>query len=137
MHLIENNFEKKLLLDLPPHARDIAEEFLSEKSLGDLMRLIEVNTPDSYILNAKKVPELYWQDILKAALLAKTTYFFPNEKLSREEMLFLIKVICLSLDIPRQDIALKDIIELAKREEMYVLSGWLNELSDLLIKTTG
>jgi len=134
MHLLENSYEKKLLLELPPHARDIAENFLATKSLGNLLQLIERNSPDELLLAKKKVPIQYWIDILKAAALAKTTYFLPNEKLSREELLFLIKSACLSVDIPTQDIVLRDVIEFAKLQEMNTLHQWLKSISSLLVK---
>lgn len=134
MHLLENSFERKLLNDLPPNARDIAEEFLATKSLGDLLLLLKKDTPDTKTLEEKKVREHFWLPIIKAAILAKTTYLLPNQQLTREEILFLIKAICLSIDYPSQEIVLKDMIEYAKKKEMTTLNLWLSQFSKLLVE---
>lgn len=128
MHLIENEFEQKLLHELPPHARDIGLDLLSTKSLGELLLMLGENSADKELLSVKKVPANLWEPILRATLLAKATYFLPNPKLSQEEVLFLIKAACMSAGYPLTGYSLADIIELSE-EQMPVFHRWLLQLT--------
>ncbi|MDG4813593.1 hypothetical protein P8629_11290 [Hydrogenovibrio sp. 3SP14C1] len=128
MHLIENEFEQKLLHELPPHARDIGVDLLSTRSLGDLLLMLDENQVDKELLSVKKVPSNLWEPILRAALLAKTTYFLPDSELSQEEVLFLIKAACMSAGYPLTDYSLANIIELTE-EDMPVFHRWLLQLT--------
>lgn len=128
MHLIENEFEQKLLHELPPHARDIALDLLSTKSLGELLLMLDEGNTDKELLSIKKVPLSLWEPILRATLLAKATYFLPNPELSKEEVLFLIKTACMSAGYPLTDYSLAEIIELSE-EGMPVFHRWLLQLT--------
>lgn len=128
MHLIENEFEQKLLHELPPHARDIGLDLVSTRSLGELLVMLGENQVDKELLSVKRVPSSLWEPILRAALLAKTTYFLPNPELSREEILFLIKAACMSAGYPLSEYSLADLIELTE-DEMPVFHRWLLQLT--------
>ncbi|QBZ82070.1 hypothetical protein GHNINEIG_00094 [Hydrogenovibrio crunogenus] len=128
MHLIENEFEQKLLHELPPHARDIGLDLVSTRSLGELLVMLDENQVDKELLSVKKVPASLWEPILRAALLAKTTYFLPNSELSQEEILFLIKAACMSSGYPLPEHSLAEIIELTE-EDMPVFHRWLLQLT--------
>lgn len=134
MNLLENNFEQKLLLELPPHARDVAHDLLTTESLGGLLSLREKNEPDKARLKSKNVPENLWLSILNAAILAKSTYFLPNPKFSQEEILFLIKAACSSINYPIKQATLMDLIEYTRQQDMETLYQWLKDFSKLLIK---
>jgi len=131
MHLIENKYETAALLKLPPNARDIAEELLTKTALNELLIMWQSKEPNINLLTHHKVPASLWSEVIDATLLAKTTYFLPNEKLSKEEILYLIKVACHSINKPLNAYTIKDVIELS-REEYPVLSQWLTDFAKLL-----
>ncbi|WP_321325257.1 hypothetical protein [Thiomicrorhabdus sp.] len=131
MHLIENKYETAALLKLPPHARDIAEQLLTKTPLNELLILWQEKEPNLNLLAHHKVPVALWGEIIDATLLAKTTYFLPNEKLSKEEILYLIKAACHSINKPLSAYTIKDVIELSQ-EEYPVLSQWLADFAKLL-----
>jgi hypothetical protein len=128
MPLIENEFEQALLHELPPHARDIAQDFMGTYSLGELLEALQTNEPDKELLQRKKVPSSYWEPILKATLLAKCTYFIPNSEFRQEERLFLIKAACMSAGYPLSSYRLADVLEIT-HHEMPVLNQWLKRLT--------
>ncbi|KUJ74264.1 hypothetical protein AVO42_02275 [Thiomicrospira sp. XS5] len=128
MPLIENEFEQALLQELPPHARDIALDFMGTYSLGELLEALQANEPDKELLQRKKVPSSYWEPILKATLLAKCTYFIPNPEFRQEERLFLIKVACMSAGFPLSTFSLVEILEIS-HQKMPVLNQWLKRLT--------
>ncbi len=129
MPLIENQFEQTLLQELPPHARDIALDFMGTYSLGELLMALQTNEPDKELLQRKKVPSSYWEPILKATLLAKCTYFIPNPEFRQEERLFLIKAACMSADYPLSSFSLAEVIEIS-HQKMPVLHQWLKRLTE-------
>jgi hypothetical protein len=90
MQLIENNYENASLLKLPPNARDIAEHLLTLKPLHELLMMWQENSPDLELLSEHRVANQHWEAILKAALLAKITYFFENTNFSEDEVLYFI-----------------------------------------------
>ncbi|WP_024850090.1 hypothetical protein [Hydrogenovibrio kuenenii] len=134
MELLENDYEQKLLMDLPPNARDLAQELLSTRSLGELLSLRESANADKDLLASKHVSERYWSDLINAAILAKSTYFLPNPKFSQDEIYFLIRAASSTINYPIKQSALKDLINFAKTKEMPVLAKWLEQFSDLLLQ---
>lgn len=134
MELLESDYEQKLLLELPPHARDLASELLSTRSLGELLSLREQQEPDKALLATKRVPERNWYELMNAAVLAKTTYFLPNPKFSQEEIYYLIKVASTCIHYPLKQGNLKDLIEFSETQDMPVLTNWLRNFSKLLLK---
>lgn len=124
MPLIENIYENAALLKLPPNARDMAEHLLSVTPLSHLLLMLEQNTPDQALLYEHKVPESAWQDSVKAALLAKTTYFLLNEKFNKEELLYLIKTACLSVNRPLNVYSIKEVMDMS-RTDYPILVQWL------------
>lgn len=132
MQLTENRYENKLLLDLPPNARDIAEEFLSETNLTELLRMQAENEPDMDLLKQHHVSAKLWQNILQATLLAKTTYFLPSPTLEQQELLYLVKVACKNAGFSLTKTPLPEIIEKTSFE-MPVLHDWLKNMAQLLI----
>lgn len=134
MSLTENTYEKKLLLDLPPKARDIALDLFSRSSLTDLLSLIFSNRVNSKLLAENQLPEYYWVAILKAATLAKVTYFLPNKQYQKNEILYLLKVSCLCIDYNATPITFIGVLEATKQEDMPELTRWLEQLSGLLIE---
>jgi len=131
MHLIENNYEKTALLQLAPHARDVAEQILTVTPLNELLQLWLSKEPDTTLLTLHKVPIGMWSEIVDAALLAKVTYFLPNERFDKEEVLYLIKIACLSINKPLSAFTIKEVIELTK-EDYPVFSHWLTDFAFLL-----
>ena len=124
MHLIENKYETAGLLNLPPHARDIAEHLLTVTPLSDLLVLWQAKEPNRELLRLHKVPESFWNEILDATLLAKTTYFLPNEKFTKEEITYLMKAACESIQLPLNAYSVKDVIKMSK-EDYPVFNEWL------------
>lgn len=134
MELLENDYEQKLLMDLPPNARDLAQELLSTRSLGELLSLRESAEIDKDLLASKRVSERYWSDLINAAILAKSTYFLPNPKFSQDEIYFLIRTASSTINYPIKQSALKDLIEFTKTKEMLVFANWLEQFSELLLQ---
>lgn len=131
MQLIENDYENALLLKLPPNARDIAEHFLTFKPLHELLTMWQENTPDLELLTEHRVTNQYWEAILKATLLAKTTYFFENPNFSEDEILYLLKIACASADLPLKAYSLAEVMDLSK-DEMPIFHNWLKHFTQLL-----
>ena len=132
MSLTENTYEQKLLLDLPPKARDEALRLFSNTDLGDLLLMIHDPKPDTSQLTDQGVPASYWIPVLKAAILAKITYFLPRGHFNKAEILYLLKIVCLCIDYPSSKITFIGVIEEVK-DDMPVLQEWLTQLSKLLI----
>lgn len=125
MHLIENKYETAGLLLLPPHARDVAEELLTTTPLNELLAMQENPEPNNSLLQTYNVPETFWVEILNAAILAKTTYFILNPDFTKEEILYLMKAACRSIDRPLNVYPVREVIEMS-REEYPVFSEWLS-----------
>lgn len=133
MNLTENKYENKLLLDLPPNARDIAIFLFMHMTLSDLLLDLQNNKPDKQLLKKHRVLTYYWQAILKAAVLAKITYFLPKGNYSKEEVLFMLKVVSICVDYPAKNISFPALTSHIK-EDMPTLHSWLTKLSKLLQK---
>jgi len=131
MQLLENRYEKALLLQLPPKARDIAENWLAQKPLNELLELSQKNKPNTELLEAYDVPDEYWQPIINATVLAKTTYFLANSNFSQEEILYLIKSATASAGMPLGEYTLGEVIKLSKAD-LPILNLWLMEFAQLL-----
>ena len=134
MQLIENNYENALLLKLPPNARDIAEHLLTLKPLHELLIMWQESTPDIELLSEHRVASHHWEAIIKATLLAKTTYFFENPNFSKDEILYLLKIACASADLPLKAYNLAEVMDLSK-DEMPIFHQWLKRFAELLKKT--
>ena len=139
MQLLENKYEKAGLLLLPPNARDVAEHLLTVMPLEKLLQMQQENQPDINLLKDFNVPKTLWLDILNATLLAKSTYFIINPKLCTEEIMYLMKVACNSIDRPLNIYSIKEVIEMS-RDDYPIFTEWLAELGRLLkskaLKTT-
>ena len=131
MQLLENTYEKTLLLQLSPRARDLAEELLNALSLAELLSMWQKNIPDEALLNEHQVPNTEWYAILNATILAKTTYFLANPRFTKAETLYLIKAACASAGFPLTKHALKEVTQLSQ-PNFPVLHEWLLEFSLLL-----
>jgi hypothetical protein len=131
MQLIENKYETALLMKLPPNARDIAEHLLTVKPLDVLLTMWLQNEPDLNLLSQHHVTSLLWEDILKATILAKITYFFENPNFSEEEILYLLKAACASAGYPLKAYSLAEVIEMSENE-MPIFHQWLLQFSHLL-----
>jgi len=131
MQLIENDYEQKLMQALPPHARDIAEDLLNATSLKSLISMLAANTPDKTILSPKNVPNSLWIPILKTALLAKCTYFLPNNQFNSKEVMFLMKTACRSAGYPLEEYPLRDVLALTKKD-MPIFHHWLIQFTQCL-----
>ncbi|MPQ77181.1 hypothetical protein [Hydrogenovibrio sp. JE_KL2] len=134
MELLENDYEQTLLQALPPNARDLALELLSTYSLGQILALREKTEPDKELLATKHVSDRYWLPLINAAILAKSTYFLPNPKFSQDEIFYLIKAACSSINYPIKQATLKELMEFTQAKEMHVLSKWLQDFSELLLQ---
>lgn len=135
MQLFENRYENALLLKLPPKARDLAENLLALKPLNELLELSQKNKPDTELLATHGVPHEYWQPILNATILAKTTSFLANSNFNQEEVLYLIKAATASAGMPLNKYTLRDVIELSKAD-LPILNLWLKEFAKLLKKAS-
>ncbi|WP_040727017.1 hypothetical protein [Thiomicrorhabdus sp. Kp2] len=124
MHLIENKYETAGLLKLPPHARDIGEYLLTIIPLNELLILWQAKQPNRELLHFYKVPEVYWDEIIDATLLAKTTYFLPNDNFTKEELLYLMKAACESIHLPLNAYSVKEVIKMSQ-DEYPIFSEWL------------
>ena len=131
MHLIENKYETAGLLKLPPHARDVGEHLLTITPFNELLSLWQAKQPDKELLHLYKVPEAYWNEILDATLLAKTTYFLPNDHFTKEELLYLMKAACESIHLPLSLYSVKEVIKMCE-DEYPVLSEWLTLFAERL-----
>lgn len=131
--MIENDYEDKKLLDLPPNARDIALDFLGTRSLGQLLRMLHQNDPNMKILSEKHVAKNLWKPILEATILAKTTYFIPNPSFDQEQMSFLLKSACLAAGYPLSVYSLAEVLQIT-RKEMPIFHEWLSDFAEELIR---
>lgn len=131
MQLLENKYEKTLLLQLSPKARDVAEGLLNSLSLAELLSMWQKNIPDETLLNEHQVPNKEWYAILNATILAKTTYFLANPRFTKAEILYLIKAACGSAGLSLTKHSLKEAIQLSQ-SNFPVLHEWLLEFSLLL-----
>jgi len=124
MQLLENRYEKALLLQLPPKARDVAETLLNTLPLAEILSIWQQNTPDKILLNEYQVPHKEWYAILNATVLAKSTYFLANSQFTNAEALYLIKAACGSAGLSLTKHALKEVIQLSQFD-FPVLHEWL------------
>lgn len=131
MQLLENRYEKTLLLQLPPKSRDVAETLLNHYSLAELLSMWQKNIPDEALLNEHQAPHEEWYAILNATILAKTTYFLANSHFTKAEILYLIKAACGSAGLSLTKHSLKEAIQLSQ-SNFPVLHEWLLEFSLLL-----
>lgn len=134
MALHQNNYERFSLQELPPHARDIAEYLFNSRPLVYFFEQQKIPEPDTYLLDARKVPHSMWPEIIHAALLAKLSFFEPNPNLTREQILFLIQSACTLIGMPLTQYSLEDVIR-QNKERMPKLSSWLIAQAQLLHKT--
>jgi hypothetical protein len=131
MNLTENKYEEKLLLDLPPNARDVALSLFMHIPLNELLLDLQKNKPNEQLLIRHKVSTKYWLAILKAAILAKITYFLPKGNYTKEEILFMLKIVSICIDYPVKNISFPDLTSHVGKE-MPTLNTWLTKLSTLL-----
>ena len=131
MQLFENRYEKTLLLQLSPKARDVAEALLNTKSLAELLSIWQQNTIDEALLEEYQATNEHCYPILNATVLAKTTYFLANPNFTQEEVLYLIKAASASAGISLTKHSLKEVIQL-RQSDFPVLHEWLLEFSRLL-----
>lgn len=110
MSLFEKTYENHLLQELPPHARDIADFLFNGKPLVFFIQQQQSPIPDIELLNNKKVPHHYWNEIIEAALLAKLTNVDPSPILRSDQILFLIHSSCALIKMPLSQYSLDEII---------------------------
>lgn len=130
MQSLEDKYEKALLLQLPPKARDVANNLLNVKTLAELLELWQITSPDNALLGQYKIASQDWYPVINATILAKTTYFSPNPDFTQEERLYLIKAACASAGFPLTKHSLKDVITLSQTD-FPVLKEWLLNFSKL------
>ena len=131
MNLIENKYETAGLWKLPPHARDVAEELLTVTPLDELLVIWQEQKPDHKLLQRFHAPVTLWPDILNATLLAKTTYFILNPDFTRQELLYLMKIACASVNRPLDTYSIKEVIEMSQ-EDYPIFVDWLTEFASQL-----
>lgn len=135
MQLLENNFENGAIQQLPPNARDLAEHLLTITPLEKLLTMQQEDKPDKRLLSEFNVPKKHWIDILNATILAKTTYFVVNPNFSADEILYLMKAACLSINRPLNVYSVKDVIEMSQ-EDYPIFTNWLTKLAKQLKNKT-
>ncbi len=126
--LTENKYEDKLLSDLPLNARDIAVNFFTHSSLKEMLVKLQEKEPDLDVLKEYKVSPEHWIAILQAAILAKTTCFLPQKSFSQQEILYMVKIVCICIDYPTDDFSIVAVADYTK-EDMPILHDWLLNLS--------
>jgi len=124
MNLIENKYETALMQQLPPNARDLAEDFFSTRSLQQLLEMLYEKGIDERDLKQHHISEKQVPEILYATLLAKTTYFLPNHKLTKAECRYLITLACAVAGYSLKDYKLSEII-INTQASLPVFSQWL------------
>ncbi|QCU89210.1 hypothetical protein [Thiomicrorhabdus sediminis] len=131
MHLVENKYETAGLQALAPNARDIAEHLLTVTPLSELVLMVQQPSPRFELLIEHKVNADLWPAIVKAALLAKATYFLPNRNFNKDEISYLMKAAALAVDMPLDIYSVKDIVQL-HHSHYPVLVDWLKQMLELM-----
>ena len=124
MQSLENKYEKTLLLQLSPKARDAAENLLNTLPLAELLVLWQQHSPDEQILQKYNASNEEWYAILNATILAKVTYFLINPNFTKAEVLYLVTIATASAGYPLTKHSLSEIIQLSQ-SELPVLHEWL------------
>lgn len=133
MNLIENDYEKALMFQLSPNARDLAEYLFSTYSLKRLLEMLYKKGISEQDLKHHHLSESMTPQILYATLLAKTTYFLPNPKMKKEECGYLITLACAVAGYSLKEYTLTEII-IASQKEMPIFSQWLVDFEKLYMK---
>jgi len=128
MALSEKKYERHLLQELPPNARDVAEFLFSNKPLLFFLKQQATAKVDHALLEQSKVSPKLWPEIIQAALLAKITYFEPNPNLTAEQLEFLMEKACDLVNMPMQQLSVEQIIELT-HNNMTWFAKWLHQMS--------
>lgn len=131
MSITTQNYERFLLQELPPHARDIAEFLFNGQPLVFFLKQQAAPDPDNFLLNKHKVPHKFWPEIISAALLAKLSSFEPNSDFSRKQVTFLIKTATNLIGTPLNEFSLEEVIR-HNQERMPKLCKWLMSMAKLL-----
>lgn len=135
MSITPQNYERFLLQELPPHARDIAEFLFNGQPLVFFLKQQATPNPDDFLLDKYKVPHKFWPDIIDAALLAKLSSFEPNPNFERSQVTFLIKTATNLVGTPLNKFSLEEVIR-HHHERMPRLCKWLMSMAKLLSKDT-
>lgn len=131
MPLFEKTYEKHLLQELPPHARDIADFLFNGKPLVFFIQQQQSPKPDIELLNNKKVPHKFWNEIIEAALLAKLTNMDPSPLLRSDQILFLIHSSCVLIKMPLSQYSLEEVVS-ENEFKMPKFSHWIKSMAAAL-----
>jgi hypothetical protein len=123
--LIENEFEKALILRLSPNARDLAEYLFSTQPLKTLLEMryktgLQPELTEQYHLSERQALPL-----LNALLLAKATYFLPNPKFAASDYRYLIQLACESAGFDLNSTSVPEILASIKGE-LPIFHQWLS-----------
>lgn len=125
MKPIENVYEEALLHQLAPVAQKGAEEVFSTWTLSQMLESwFEDKTPVEFLKRAG-IPPRFWDDMLRAALVAKITYTRPDSPLlDKEKRLWLIAAAAYFIDMPLGQFTLTELAQ-GTRLKYPVLSDWV------------
>lgn len=130
MKPIENTFEEEPILALAPIAQRVAYEIFTTWPLPKMMESWLENKPDEALLKYHSCPARFWEAILHAAFVAKTTYFLPNPKFSKSDRDYLVSLACAHLGYPLTEYSLKEVVY-ACQARYPVFTRWLLEMYKL------
>jgi len=125
MKPIENIYEEALLHQLAPVAQKGAEEIFSTWKLSHMLESwFEEKTPVDF-LKRSGIPPRFWDDMLRAALIAKITYIRPDSpQLDKEKRLWLIAAAAYFIDMPLSRFTLTELAQ-GTRLKYPVFSDWI------------
>lgn len=133
MAVILHAYEDRLIRDLPLlKAQHVAENLLSRYSVVELLELQLSGEVDDYAMSQNKLPYDLWPEIVRAALLARISYFDPSPNLNKEKILLLVKLaveaigFTVSTPLPQVVAAIKS--------DYLRLTNWLIQMAQLLAK---
>lgn len=129
---IMHPYENYLIRQLPPNAQHVAEAVLARYSVAELLEIKESGKVDEYLLKENKVSAEWWPEIVRAALLARISYFDPSPLLNKEKILLLVKLavetIGFSVSTPLPQVVA------AIKSDYPRLTRWLVQMAQLLAK---
>ncbi len=130
MKPIENTFEEQFILELAPIAQRVAFAVFSTWSLPQMMdHWLNAKRPDQ-LLRDYDCPPRFWRDILRAAMIAKVTYFLPNPRFKRQQVEYLLALASALIDRPMTEFPPEDALAATQRDYP-VLHRWLQQFQRL------
>ncbi len=129
MKPIENVYEGALLHALAPVAQKGAMEVFATWTLEQMLESWFNNNVPTDFLKRAGIPPRFWEDMLRAALVAKLTYMRPdNPRLNKEQRLWLVTAAAFFIDMPLGRFTLTEIAQ-GTRLKYPVFSEWVIKMA--------